>query len=367
MSLRICNFTNTDLDFKYMFYGNEMSCQKEPMFKWLVDTRKVLTVNSADKDWGYIKNKRREKSWISESYAYWSSPARYFVIGYAIERCKVQGSGLAISLNEMVNIFSDKELHKALIADFVNDFFYNSSVDMYSTKACKNKSLIEYRALKSCFEIGYRLCSDIYLAFDQAKNMGPIGSFMHLSKICIALGFDELPLWYIQESSEHGLNTEISKDVGNQRGLASWAFVRNDNHIMMVAQSDPYGMKGHNDAYIPSRSNNDGIVPLSTGLGVKTQLPRVKSEKAEKSVGVNADKKVVKSAAVDAFFDNGNSLVDTEKTAFSTNPMDMDIGLDIPQDTDVDSLDEVSVELTEQEKAIEAKKEARAARLLGLF
>ena len=136
---------------------------------------------------------------------------------------------------------------------------------------------------------------------------------------------------------------------------------------MMVAQSDPYGMKGHNDAYIPSRSNNGGIVPLSTGLGVKTQLPRVKSEKAEKSVGVNADKKVVKSAAVDAFFDNGNSLVDTEKTAFSTNPMDMDIGLDIPQDTDIDSLDEVSVELTEQEKAIEAKKEARAARLLGLF
>ena len=365
MSLKISSFIDGDIDFKYMFYGNQMRCQKEPMFKWLVDTRKVLTVNTADKDWGYIKNKRRDKSWINDDFSYWASPSRYFVIGYAIESCKGNGAGLSVNLDKIVEIFSNKEKHQELIENFVNDFFYSSSIDIYSTKACKNSMLVEHKSLTSCFENGYRLCADLYVALDQAKKMGPIGSFMKLSNVCLALGFDELPLWYIQESLEHGLNAYISKDVELQKSLAVWGFVRNGQNAMMVATNDPYGMKDSRSDLDNQSSSQGSVVSLSSVQGSKGGSPRATGVKKEAKP--RAETKPL--ASVESLLVDDEVSVQTIQTA-ATQEVALDTEIDSVNalDTEVDEVSGVEVAETQEVAEEPARKPSKKGqRLLAMF
>lgn len=345
MSLKINSLIGGDIDFKYMFYGNHMRCQKEPMFKWLVDTRKVLTVNTADKDWALIKNKRRDKSWINDDFSYWASASRYFIIGYAIESCKGNGASLSVNLDKMVEIFSDKDKHKQLIENFVKDFFYSSSVDIYSTKACKNSALVEYKTLESCFENGYRLCSDLYIALDQSRKMGPIGSFMKLTNVCLALGFDELPIWYIQESSDHSLNSQISKDIKLQKPLAVWGFVRKNDSSAMVAQNDPYGMKDGQEAFDQEESSAEVVLSLGGVKKSNTKLPRAKSQKEAKP-------KLEAKSVENVFFDSALSLDTHKQTSFEEDTEEAEAVVDTTEV--IDSVSAIDTGIEDQSKSDEA-------------
>lgn len=244
ISLKLKQLIDTTIGFKFQFFMEDIGHTNEPMYEWLVDTKKLAGGLKDDKDRSLIKHQRREKSWIGYDYGYWSGVTRYFVIGYAIEQCKTNNASLAIDLDRLVELFSDKNYHKALIEKFVDDFFYNSNIDVHSTRLCRKRSVPEYKILKACFVNGYRLCADLYLALDQAKNIGPVNNYIELLKICEALGFDEVPLWYIQENPNHGLNSQIKKDVEAQKRLAAWAFVSNDEHSLLVSKNDPYGVEG---------------------------------------------------------------------------------------------------------------------------
>lgn len=244
ISLKLKNFVDTTVDFKFMFFMEDMSCKNEPMYNWLVNTRKLASGLKKDNDRHLIKNQRRERSWINDDFGYWSSATRYFVIGYAIEECKANGINLAIEVGKIADIFNDEAAHKALIDRFLSDFFFDSDIDIYGKNLCRNRTVPEYNMLKACFVNGYRLCADLYLALDQAKKMGPVHSYMELIKTCQALGFDELPLWYIQESNDHNLNTQIADDVEAQKHIAAWAFSSNNGKSLLIAKNDPFGVEG---------------------------------------------------------------------------------------------------------------------------
>ncbi len=353
MSLKISSFISADVDFKYMFYGDQMNCQNEPMFKWLVDTRKVLTVNTADKDWALIKNKRREKSWISEEFSYWSSPSRYFIIGYAIETCKGSGSSLSVSLDDIADLFSNRDRHQQLIDNFVKDFFHDASIDIYSAKACKNSSLIEYKTLKSCFENGYRLCSDLYLALDQAKKMGPVGSYMRLSNVCTVLGFDELPIWYIQESSDHYLNAEINNDINAQKTRAVWAFLRSGDESVMIAQNDPYGVRDDKGYQGPTRQVNT----VSLGGAINTNKSKASTKKDTRKNSAHVDKVKEKIA-----FESKGLDINTETSD------DFDVPDSLGLDTDDESVALIEPQLDTTKAQDETPRASKKAdRLLTMF
>ncbi|MBO6224483.1 MAG: hypothetical protein J6N72_03370 [Psychrobacter sp.] len=253
ISLKLKNFVETTVDFKFMFFMEDMSCKNEPMYTWFVNTRKLASGLKKDADRHMIKNQRRETSWINDDFGYWSSATRYFVIGYAIEECKTRGVNLAIEVDKIANIFNDEIAHKELITRFLNDFFYESGIDIHGKNLCRNRTVPEYSMLKACFVNGYRLCADLYLAMDQAKKMGPVHSYMQLIKACQSLGFDELPLWYIQENSNHSLNNQLNNDVEAQKHVAAWAFSSNDGQPLLIAKNDPYGVEG---SAISQPSNN---------------------------------------------------------------------------------------------------------------
>lgn len=275
ISLKLKQLIDTTIGFKFQFFMDDIGHTNEPMYEWLVDTKKLAGGLKDDEDRSLIKHQRREKSWIGYDYGYWSGVTRYFVIGYAIEQCKTNSANLAVDLERLVELFTDRDYHEALIKRFVDDFFYDSSIDIHSTRLCRKRSVPEYRILKACFINGYRLCADLYLALDQAKNIGPVNHYIELLRICEALGFDEIPLWYIQESSNHRLNHQIKKDVEAQKHLAAWAFVSNSDQSLLISKNDPYGVEGS----IPSQTTNSFYAPSAPKSRIKPKRTAIKKPK----------------------------------------------------------------------------------------
>lgn len=313
ISLKLKQLIDTTIGFKFQFFMEDIGHTDEPMYEWLVDTKKLAGGLKDDEDRSLIKHQRREKSWIGYDYGYWSGVTRYFVIGYAIEQCKTNSANLAIDLDRLVELFSDKDYHKALIERFVNDFFYDSSIDIHSTRLCRKRSVPEYKILKACFINGYRLCADLYLALAQAKNMGPVNNYIELLKICEALGFDEVPLWYIQENPNHGLNFHIKKAVEAQKHLAAWAFVSNDEHSLLVSKNDPYGVEGTSSNQITSNFYTHAT-PRSR---VKPKKTAVKAPKKNETKSVNskdsAEKEIIaNTSSLESLLVNDEEIIDIQ-------------------------------------------------------
>ncbi|MED6317116.1 MAG: hypothetical protein VYA60_07720 [Pseudomonadota bacterium] len=288
ISLRLKNIIDTKVSFRYQFYTKDIKCANEPMYPWLVNTRRLLGGIEEDPDRQHIKHQRRATSWIGKQSRYWLTSTRYFVIGYAIEDCKVSGmKGLALDISALIELFTDKDAYAALIQRFTNDFFFQSSLDIHSKDLCRKKRAIEHQTLKTCFINGYRLCSDLYLALTQTSKMGPIHSYMELKKACEAVGFDELPLWFIQESHEHGLNAHLEADIEAQKHYALWALVNKDGRNLLVSENDPYGVEG------TVMQSHVMAKPVSTMLSA-APIKRVKKKKvADTKSGVASVAKAV--------------------------------------------------------------------------
>lgn len=289
ISLRLNHIIDTKVNFRYQFQNKDFSCGSEPMYAWMVNTRRLLGGIEDDPDRQFIKQQRRETSWIGETSRYWWTSTRYFVIGYAIDDCKVRSNkGIALDVAALIDIFTDKDAYAALIQRFTNDFFFQSGIDIHSKDLCRNKKAIEHKTLKTCFINGYRLCSDLYLALDQTRKMGPIRSYMELTKACEALGFDELPMWFIQESHDHGLNTQLSSDIEAQKHYALWAFVNEEGRSLLVSQNDPYGVEG---TLAQTHVANKPVSMMLSSNPVKK--PKKKREVTKKNTGGNPTEEVV--------------------------------------------------------------------------
>lgn len=331
ISLKLSQFVKTDINFKFLFFIEDMSCKKEPMFKWLVNTRKLASGIKTDDYRSYIKNQRREKSWIAQDFGYWSGATRYFLIGYAIEECRAKGMNLAVELSKITDIFNDDIAHGELVDRFVDDFFYGSSIDIHASSLCRNKGVAEYSTLKACFINGYRFCTDLYLALDQAKKIGPVHGYIELLKTCQALGFDELPLWYIQESYEHGLNVDLSNDVDAQKHIAAWAFISNDGQALMVAQNDPYSVHGSN---ISQSGSIQSKISMSSDIKKRRRRTTVvKKQVAAPVANTNAELDTQKGSQVASSLDslfveghaNSNSNSESHLKYTSSHDDDIDV------------------------------------------
>lgn len=327
ISLKLKNLVDATVDFKFMFFMEDMSCKNEPMYNWLVNTRKLASGLKKDSDRHLIKNQRRETSWINDDFGYWSSATRYFVIGYAIEECKTRGMNLAVDIGKLADIFNDEDAHKALIDRFLSDFFFDSDIDIYGKNLCRNRSLSEHKMLNACFVNGYRLCADLYLALDQAKQMGPVHSYMELVKTCQALGFDELPLWYIQESNNHNLNIRIKDDIEAQKHIAVWAFSNDNNQLLLVAKNDPYGVEGS----VVSQPSNNGLI--TTTSRVKRKPRKARSVSKKESFKSSEEKEgIVSNSSLDSLLEV-SSAVDTQPLSSNVEEdLEVDIEIDVESD-----------------------------------
>lgn len=244
IGIRLAHFIDTDIEFSYRFHVRNISFYSEPLYYWFIATKKMSVGLKADSHRRALRNQIRQMSWIRDYYSYWGTPARYFLIGYAIDFCRVETDKLTIDLEALIRIFSDKDTHEELVASFVDVFFNNSGLDFNKVKLCSSERTPSYSLLKKCFVNGYRLCTDLYIALDQADSLGPINDYVFLSNAAKTLGFDELPIWYIKDAQSHPLNQSLKFAVAEQKNFASWGFKIINGKPFLVAANNPYGATG---------------------------------------------------------------------------------------------------------------------------